>query len=57
MARIADRAPADGDFAGEDQRLEPGAREVGDARRQHAVEPLAGILARDDDLLPAPVLH
>ena len=57
MAGIADRAPADRDLAGEDQRLEPGARKVRDARREHAVEPLAGIRARDDDLLPAPVLH
>ena len=37
---------ADRDLAGEDQRLEARAREVGDVRGEHAVEPLAGLVRR-----------
>ena len=49
MARIADRAAADRDRAVEDQRLEARARQVGDVRGQHAVEPLAGFVRRGND--------
>ena len=45
LAGIADRAPPDRDFAGEDQRLEAGAREL-QMRGEHAVEPLAGLRRR-----------
>ena len=44
VAGIADRAAADRDVAGEDQRLEARARQLRDAGGEHAVEPLAGLL-------------
>ena len=44
MARIADRAAVDRDRAGQDQRLEARARKLRQARCQHAVEPLAGLV-------------
>ena len=56
IARIADRAGADRDRAVEDQRLEARARQRG-ARRQHAVEPLAGLFGGDDDRFLARLRH
>ena len=53
VARIADRAAADRDRAGEDQRLEARARQLGDARGEHAVEPLAGLSLGDHDCFAA----
>ena len=44
MAGIADRAAVDRDRAGLDQGLEPRARQLGDMRGEHAVEPLAGLI-------------
>ena len=49
MARITDRAPVDRDRTGLDQRLEPRARQLGDMRGEHAVEPAAGLIVRDKD--------
>src|SRR3984957_10498875 len=49
MAGITDRAPVDGDGAGFDQRLEPRAREFGNVRSKHAVEPAAGLVVNDVD--------
>ena len=49
MARIADRAAADRDRAGLDQRLEPAARQFGDMRRQHAVKPHSGVIRRGNN--------
>ena len=37
------------DLAGLDQRLQPGTRQVGQALRQHAVEPGRSLVACDDD--------
>ncbi len=46
VAGIVDRAAARGDGAIQDQRLQPGARQFGEPRRQHAVEPGAGVVGR-----------
>ncbi len=53
MARIADCAAADRHLAGEDQRLEPRARQVGNRHGERAVEPLAGTLLGDHDCFGA----
>ena len=47
--RIADRAAVDRHLAVEDQRLQARARQRRNARGQHAVEPLAGLLGGDRD--------
>ena len=43
IAGVARRAAVRRHLAVEDQRLQPRAREIGDARGEHAVEPLAGV--------------
>ena len=53
VARIADCAAADRHLAGEDQGLEPRARQVGDRHGERAVEPLAGIRLGDHDCFGA----
>ena len=49
VARIEDRAAADRHRAVEDQGLETRARQRLDTGGEHAVEPLAGFFAGDDD--------
>ena len=53
MAGIADCAAADRHLAGQDQGLEPRARQVGDRYGERAVEPLAGIRLGDHDCFGA----
>ena len=47
VAGIADRGAVDRDATRQDQRLVARARQLGHALRQHAVEPLAGLLGGD----------
>ena len=57
VARIADRGAVDRDAARQDQRLVARARQLGHAWRQHAVEPLAGLLGGDHQCLAAPTIE
>ncbi len=53
MAGIADRAPAETDLAGENQRLDAGAGQLGDAGGEHAVKAVAGLRVGGDELFPS----
>jgi hypothetical protein len=51
---IADRGAVDRDATRQDQLLVARARQLGHARGQHAVEPLAGFVSGDHQFLAAP---
>src|SRR4030095_15119251 len=53
--RVADRFACDADAAFDDQGLQPRPRQLADALRQHAVEPLPRLLQRDGDTFNMPV--
>jgi len=53
MAGMADRGAVDRDATRENQRLVARARQLGHAPRQHAVEPLAGLLGGDHQFAAA----
>ena len=53
ISGVADGGAFDGDGTGEDQRLQPRARQFGPAQhREHAVEPARTLVAGDGDLQP-----
>jgi hypothetical protein len=49
ISGVADRGAAEADGTGQDQRLQPRARQLRLAHRQHAVEPGRSLVARDGD--------
>ena len=50
ISGVADGGAFDADLACQDQRFQPRARQLGQARRQHAVEPAHTLVAADGDL-------
>ena len=52
ISGVADGSALDADLAGEDQRLQPRARQLAKVLRQHAVEPGRALVAGDGDLQP-----
>ncbi|MHC2247105.1 hypothetical protein ACVJH7_006412 [Bradyrhizobium elkanii] len=50
ISGVADDGVLDGHGTGEDQRLQPGPRQLGTALREHAVKPGRALVAGDDDL-------
>ena len=55
ISGVADGGALAADGAGEDQRLQPRARQLGQAHRQHAVEPGRSLVACDGDVQPLPL--
>jgi hypothetical protein len=55
--RIADRAFGDRDLSGEDQRLQPRARQVRKMRGQHAIEPHASFVGAYRDSFGSIISH
>ncbi|MBA7467947.1 hypothetical protein ES707_03186 [subsurface metagenome] len=52
ISGVADRGGLQLHCARQDQGLQPRSRQVGEARRQHAVEPRRALVARDRDVDP-----
>jgi hypothetical protein len=52
ISGVADGDGFDGDGTGQDQRLQPRARQGRAAHREHTVEPDRALVAADDDLQP-----